>query len=422
MRVKNRYVHGGNDAMSLSGVVDNEGAQRNPMHLRVMWLCGLVLFLEGYDIAAIGYAIPSLADAWRVGPQAFTATLVAGNFGLLLGSLCAGWLGDRLGRKPVIICCTAVFGFFSLLSALAGSPSQLAALRFLTGLGLGGGIPVAIALAADFAPAKAQGRLVTLMSVGVPIGFAAGGLLASQLVRLIGWPAIFVTGGVGPLVMVPLLALWLPESGALNAGSCQRNPVAALFLNGLAPITLLLWAINLFSLLGVYFILLWTPALLHNIGVSPSQAIFTTTMYALSVIAGPLLIAPIVDRFGMERVLACGLAFGACCVLSIGVFDPPLWLLMPIIWGAGIGGGCQAGINALSGLAYPTAIRSTGAGWALGAGRVGAIVGPLLGGVLLALGFRAQGIFAAAAIPAFGATLLMATLARLRLGERGQPR
>jgi MFS transporter, AAHS family, 4-hydroxybenzoate transporter len=418
MRAKNRYVLGGNETMPPPGTPDSEGAQHRPVHLRVTWLCGLLLFLEGYDIAAVGYAIPSLADAWRVEARAFTATLVAGNFGLLLGSLCVGWLGDRLGRKPVIICCAATFGLFSLLSALANSPEKLAGLRFLTGLGLGGGIPVAIALAADFAPPKARGRLVMLMSVGVPIGIAAGGLLAGLFVRLIGWPAIFVAGGVAPLAMVPFLALWLPESGPLNVASRRRNPAAALFLNGLAPITLLLWAINLFSLLGVNFILLWTPALLHNAGVSPSQAIFTTMVYALSVIASPFLMAPIVDRFGMERGLACALAFGACCLLLIGVFDPPLWLLMPIIWGTGIGGGCQAGINALSGLAYPSAIRSTGAGWALGAGRIGAIVGPLLGGVLLALGFRAHGIFATAAIPAFGATLLMTILARLRLGER----
>ena len=182
------------------------------LHLRVAWLCGVVLFLEGYDIAAVGYAIPSLADAWQVRPPVFTQALTAGNVGLLLGSLCAGLLGDRLGRKPVLIGCVAVFGVFSLLSALVGSPVQLAGLRFLTGLGLGGGIPLAIALASDFAPPMAQGRLVILMSTGVPIGFTVGGLLASQLVRFLGWPAIFVVGGVLPLAMLPLLTLRLPES------------------------------------------------------------------------------------------------------------------------------------------------------------------------------------------------------------------
>jgi MFS transporter, AAHS family, 4-hydroxybenzoate transporter len=385
------------------------------LYLRVAWLCGVVLFLEGYDLAAVGYAIPSLVDAWRVAPSGFTQALTAGNVGLLLGSLGAGLLGDRLGRKPVLLSCVAVFGIFSLFSALVGSPIQLAALRFLTGLGLGGGIPLAIALASDFAPPMSQGRLVILMSAGVPIGSAVGGLLASQLVRVFGWQAIFVVGGVLPLAMAPLLALWLPESVALSAAKRLHNPVAALFRDGLAASTALLWAINLLNLLGTFFILLWTPAILHSAGVSPSWAIFGTTMYGLGVILGALLTAPVVDRMGVERVLTCVLPLGALSVLSIGLLDPPFWLLSVLICGAGVGiGGCQAGINSLSGRIYPTAIRSTGAGWALGAGRVGAIAGPLLGGVLLALGWRAQAIFVALSIPAFGVTLLMAILGWVR--------
>jgi MFS transporter, AAHS family, 4-hydroxybenzoate transporter len=122
------------------------------LHLRVVWLCGVVLLLEGYDIAAVGYAIPSLVDAWRVAPAGFTQVVAAGNIGLLLGSVCVGLLGDRLGRKPVLVSCVVAFGFSSLLTASVGSPTDMASLRFLTGLGLGGGIPLAIALASDFAP------------------------------------------------------------------------------------------------------------------------------------------------------------------------------------------------------------------------------------------------------------------------------
>ncbi len=384
------------------------------LHLRVAWLCGAILFLEGYDIAAAGYAVPSLVDAWKVLPQAFTPVLTAGNVGLLLGSLCAGWLGDRLGRQPVLIGCVAVFGVFSLLTVFANSPIKLAALRFPTGLGLGGGVPLAVALVSDFAPPMEKGKLVMLISAGVPIGFTVGGFLASQLVGFFGWPAIFVTGGVLPLAIVPLLVLWLPESAALREAAHRHNLVAALFQSGLARVTVLLWAINLLSLLGVFFILQWTPAILHSAGVSSTRAILGTTMYALGVIASPLLTASIVDRMGIERVLTYGLAFGTLCVLFIGLFNPRFWLLSIVICGAGIGGGCQAGVNSLSALAYPPAIRSTGAGWALGAGRVGTIAGPLLGGMLLALSFRAQQIFVAAAIPACGATLLMAILGRLR--------
>jgi AAHS family 4-hydroxybenzoate transporter-like MFS transporter len=390
----------------------------NRLRVRVAWLCGLILFLEGYDIAAVGYAVPSLADAWHVRPSMFTPALTAGNIGLLLGSLAAGLLGDWLGRKRVLIGCVAMFGVFSLLTALVASASQLAGLRLLTGLGLGGGIPLAIALASDFAPRMTQGRFVILISTGVPIGIAVGGLLASRLVGFFGWPTIFCVGGVLPLAIVPLLAWRLPASGVLHAEARRRNLVVALFQNGIAPTTLLLWSINLLNLLGIYFILLWMPAILHSAGMSPSRAIFTSTMYSMGVIAGPLLVAPFVDRVGIERVLTCGLAFGALCVLSIGLFDPPLWLLSVLIGGAGIGGGSQSGINSLSGIAYPPAIRSTGAGWALGVGRVGSIAGPLLGGTLLALGFRTREIFVAAAVPAFGVTILMAILGRSRRSSR----
>ena len=385
------------------------------LHLRVAWLCGVVLFLEGYDIAAVGYAVPSLVDSWRVVPSTFTGALTAGNVGLLLGSLGAGLLGDRLGRKPVLIGCTAVFGVFSLFTALAGSPSQLAGLRFLTELGLGGGIPLAIALASDFAPLDVQGRLVILMSMGIPIGFTIEGLLSSRLVAVFGWPAIFMMGGVVPLAMVPLLALRLPESVALGAVARRHNPVADLFRDGMASSTVLLWAMNLLNLLSLYLIQLWMPALLHVTGLSPSWAIIGTTVYALGIILGGLLTASVADRTGVEPVVTGGLAIGASCVLSVGLLDPPFWLLMVMLCGAGIGtGGCQAGLNSLAGRVYPPAIRSTGAGWALGLGRVGTIAGPLLGGVLLALGFRARDIFALAAIPLFGVTVLMAIFGRLR--------
>src|SRR5262249_38389556 len=193
-----------------------------------------------YDIAAVGYAIPSLVDVWRVDPSAFTEALAAGNVGLVLGSTGAGLLGDQAGRRPVLICCVTVFGVFSLLSALVDSPMQvaslllparvdcpmpLACLRLLRGLGLGGGLPLAVALVSDLAPPTAQGRLVILMAAGIPIGFTLGGLLASQLVPSFGWPAIFLLGGVLPLAMVPLLALRLPESIALSGTARPRNLV-----------------------------------------------------------------------------------------------------------------------------------------------------------------------------------------------------
>lgn len=386
---------------------------------RVAWLCALALLFEGYDIAAIGYAVPSLVDVWKVQPSVFTQVLTAGNVGLMIGSLVAGWLGDRLGRKPVLMGCVFLFGAFSLMSASVGSPSSLSAMRFLTGLGLGGALPTVLALAADVAPRTGPERFVILVNVGVPIGFCVGGLLATWLVRAFGWPAIFVLGGTLPLCLLPLLEMWLPESHTQYLPPHCQGQVTALFKPVLATRTLLLWHINAFSYLSVYFILLWMPAILHMSGTSTLRSILATTVYGLGVIASPILTALVAQRVGLERVLTWGLIFGASCALSIGLLQPGFWKLCLLLCGVGIGGGCQGGINSLSALSYPPAIRSTGAGWALGVGRIGTIAGPLLGGVLLGLGVRTQYIFVAASVPVFSCALMMAILGRIRSVEEG---
>ncbi len=387
------------------------------LHVRVGSLCFMVLFLEGYDITSMSYAIPSLIDAWHVRPPQFTTALTAGSFGLLFGALGAGLLGDRFGRKPVLIGCTAVFGLFSLLTAFATGLVSLAVLRFLTGIGLGGGIPIAIALATDHAPLRAPRRLVILMSAGISVGNTVGGFLASQIVKQTGWESIFIVGGLLPLLVIPLLIRFMPESRALqavDAAARMATPVD-LFRNGMALRTSILWMVNLFNLVGNYFILFWLPAILHAKGLAPSAAILATTMYAFGSILGALITAPIVDRFGVERIIASILCLGALCVLTVGLFELPFVALCAVICGAGIGiGGCQHGINSVSGALYPPAIRATGAGWALGLGRIGQIGGPLIGGTLLGLGWASRDIFLAAAGPATCVAIGMATLGWLR--------
>jgi AAHS family 4-hydroxybenzoate transporter-like MFS transporter len=385
--------------------------QARRVHLGVAWLCGAVLFVEAYDIAAVGNALPSLIDAWKLHPAMFTRALTAGNVGLLVGMLGVGLLGDRVRRRTLIICCVLEFGVFSLLSALVHSPLQLEILRLLTGLGLGSAMPLAVVIAADSAPRHSQGRFLILIQAAVPMGMVFGGLLASQLVRAFGWPAIFVAGGVLPIAVAPLLML-LPNAARRNES--RQNPVAALFQDGLAPTTFLLWSMNLLSMLVIHFIMLWMPAILHSTGESPARSILAGSMYSLGGLAGPFITAPFVDKVGIERVLSCALALGAFCVLAIGAFHPPFWLLSAMLCGAGIGGSCQGGIITLSCLAYPTGIRSTGASWAMGAGRIGSIAGPLLGGLLLAFNLQPRRIFVAAFIPALCVALLMQILGRLR--------
>jgi MFS transporter, AAHS family, 4-hydroxybenzoate transporter len=164
-------------------------------------------------------------------------------------------------------------------------------------------------------------------------------------------------------------------------------------------------------------IFLWTPAVLHSGGVRPSLAIIGTTAYSLGVITGPLLTPPFIDRIGLERVMGWQLSLGALCIVSIGILDPPFWLLWLLLCGAEFGGGCQAGINVLSSVVYPIRIRAIGAGRALGAGRIGSIAGRFLGGLLLELDFRPRNILVAAAVPACAAAALMVGLGRARRGR-----
>jgi len=224
-------------------------------------------------------------------------------------------------------------------------------------------------------------------------------------VRRFAWPAIFVLGGLLPLLLLPLLALGLPESITPRTTSSQPRLLGVLFRDGLRSRTLLLWAINILSFLSVYFILLWVPALLHSQGVSSSRAILGTTIYGLGVAASPVLTAFVADL---------GLIIGTVCLLLTGLLEPQFSLLLLLLCGAGIGGGCQGGINSLSALTYPHPVRSTGAGWALGVGRIGTMAGPLLGGLLLGFGVRTQSIFIAASTTVFGAAALMAILGSLR--------
>jgi MFS transporter, AAHS family, 4-hydroxybenzoate transporter len=337
-----RFGAGREVAMASSAVRTRHLAQR------VSGLCFLVLVLEGYDVSAMGYATPSLVEAWHASAPQFTTTVTMGAFGMLLGSLFAGILGDLIGRKPSLIGCVAIFGVFTLLTSRSTNLGSLTVLRFLACLGLGGGVPLTIALATDYAITRRPRRLVILMSSGLAIGSTAGGFFARQFVTSFGWEAIFIFGGLLPMLLALLLTVFLPESRALRTEhtSVRRANPLELFLHGLVLRTVVLWIVNLCNLVCSFLILVWLPAILHGQGLSPADAIFASTMYAFGSIFGVAIIAPIADRLGVERVVACILGLGAGCMLLIGSMALPYAALCAVIGGVGVGiGGSQHGIN-----------------------------------------------------------------------------
>jgi AAHS family 4-hydroxybenzoate transporter-like MFS transporter len=413
--------------------------------LKLLLTCAAVLFLDGFDTQAIGYVAPSLAKEWGLTKGALGPVFSAGLFGLMIGALLFGPLADRIGRKKIIIFSTLAFGIGTLITAFVQDVNSLLAIRFLTGLGLGGAMPNAVAMTSEFNPRRRRATMVMIMFCGFSVGAALGGFLAAALIPQFGWRSVFVVGGAVPLLLVPSLALRLPESvrflvltGRENArvaellGLISPNAVFApaarfivhepvlsglsvlhLFRSGRTLVTLLLWVVFFMSLLDIYFLSNWLPTVLNDLGASVSAAAVIGSMLQVGGVVGTFALGSIIDRFSF-RALALVYFIGMFAVGAIGQLGHSVVLVTMAIFVAGfcvVGG--QIAANALAAGYYPTAVRATGVGWALGIGRAGSIVGPLVGGVLLTMKWSPAEVFMAAAGAALCAALAAFALGRL---------
>jgi MFS transporter, AAHS family, 4-hydroxybenzoate transporter len=419
--------------------------------IKLLLACAAVLVLDGFDTTAIGFVAPVLAKQWGLTKGALGPVFSAGLFGLMIGALVFGPLADRIGRRKIIIFSTLAFGIGALATAFVQDVNTLLAIRFLTGLGLGGAMPNTIAMTSEFSPRRRRATMVMIMFCGFSAGAALGGLLAAALIPQFGWRSVFVVGGVAPLLLVPILALRLPESvrflaltGAANARVAELlglispkamfqpatqfvvhepglagMPVLHLFRAGRTLVTLLLWVVFFMSLLDLYFLTNWLPTVLNDLGASVSAAAVIGSMLQVGGVIGALALGSIIDRFSF-RALALVYFIAIFAVGSIGQLGHSTVLVAIAIFVAGfcmVGG--QIAANALAATFYPTSIRATGVGWALGIGRVGSIVGPLVGGMLLTMKWSAGAVFLAAATAALCAALAAFWLSRLAgLGGR----
>ncbi|MDH2401817.1 aromatic acid/H+ symport family MFS transporter [Bradyrhizobium sp. SSUT18] len=363
----------------------------SPLLWRVALLCGLIQMLDGYDLISIGLAIPSLAKEWSLPSAAFTPAFVSSSIGIMVGAMLAGPAADLFGRKPTLLISVALFGLFSLASAWANSLPMLVALRFVTGIGIGGVMPTTVALTSDYTSDRWRASVVMLMFTGGAIGGFFAGQIAAQVLPHWGWQGIFYVGGVAPLVLLMVLIPALPESPQFQSGvrppSAKKNPVKSLFVDGLALTTILLWAIFLINLMDTYLINYWLPTVLNLEGFTPSEAAFATSTFPAGAIISALLLGPIIARYGAERTLATSLLIGAISIGIVGLVRLPIVPMMVALAIAGGGFiGSQNGLNGLAAAAYPSETRATGVGWALAISRPGGIVGPIVGGALLSLG------------------------------------
>jgi len=413
------------------------------LQIRVFALCAAVALLDGYDLLVIGFTAQPISAALQVSIGAFGPIFAAAQVGFVVGSFGFAPFGDRLGRKPVLIAGVLIFSICSLLVVYIDSFSQLLALRFLTGIGLGIANPLFVSLGADYAPARLRGTIVTFFWVGIPLGGTVAGILGSFLLTDFGWKSLYWIGGLAPLAIALLLVVALPESLSFlvtenkNAAAVRKIvgkiapalpldagtsfvtsetrlpgvPVKHLFTRGEAVPTLLLWGAFFTIFFVLYISNSWPAALLKQAGVPAAQAALITSFYAGGGIVGTLGVGYLLDRFGPLSVLTTGAIVGALTTASIGLAAHSFVLSCLALFVAGTAiGGVAVGIVVLAAKTYPTAIRATGVGWGLGIGRFSGIVGPLFVGSLVARGWSVESIFALSAIPALIAAFFVVVL------------
>lgn len=398
---------------------------------RVIALCCTATFMDGYDSQALGLAVPRMAAQWAIAPSEFASALSAGLFGLALGAVLLGPLADRFGRRPTLIAMMVIVGVTTMGAATVSTPLILTAWRLVTGLGIGGSVPIATALVTEYAPARRRAALVAFMVAFMAIGAFMAGIVAPTLSHHWGWQGIFAVGGIFPLAIAVLLFFALPESLRFlvarggdsvpmarqiaqiaphlasefkpmeHLGSTTTASVRDLFAGSYRMRTILVWTIFWFNLFVAYSLLSWLPTLLGSAGLTRDASQRASGLLALGGLAGGLSIAWIADR-GYATVALLAAYIGSALLLQAFTWGPSsvaVWSVLLFLVGAGVIGGQMAAGSVASAYYYPPEMRSTGVGWFNGVGRIGAVVGPLAVAALMRRGWAGGHILATLALP-----------------------
>lgn len=411
------------------------------------------IFSDGFDISNIGYIMPNLMRDLHLGPQTVGLVSSASLIAYPIGALGLGWLSDHYGRRLALIVGCLIVAVFTYATVFVTTAEGLAAMRFLTGIGLGGVIPNIVALGSEFAPKRLRARLIIFTFCGINFGGFVCGLVAPAIIGAWGWQGLFYVGGTVPLIAVVLMWLFMAESvkflvlhggrdGELRrilarlvpdlsitantrfvvASQSARVPFrpGQLFAGGLAWITPILWVMFILNLFVIYFTGGWTNIVLQGAGMKANEAIYVSSLNQGGGVLGGLVISYFVDRFGFLSVIAWGI-LTAATVWMIGI--PGLSVAWIAVWVTVSGFGMQGvqyGLNATPGMIYPTSLRAFASGWAFGVARLGAVAGPIIGGFLLAM-YQAEHLSKAdvaqnmffAPVYALGAGIILAAVAAI---------
>jgi MFS transporter, AAHS family, 4-hydroxybenzoate transporter len=380
---------------------------------RVFAICMAIALLDGFDVQTMGVAAPALARAWRVPASTLSGVFMAAPAGMLVGALAMGRLADRMGRRRPIIAATLLFAAGTGLTAFAPNLAAMAAIRFVTGIGLGGVLPNLVSLVTEFAPHRLRGTLTTLTFSSLPLGSMVAALVARYLIPSYGWPSLFYVGGAAPVAIAAVAMFRLPESTRFLALENSRAAIAGATASpgafarvvgrahgSTTALLVLVIGLNLFML---YFTLNWLPTLLTLTGMSSEHALLATVLVNASGCVGAVAWGFLMDKAGAIPVMATVgvLASFGLALLAVGHVHAGL-----LVAGLAVAGttvlGAVPGLYVVIASLYPTPMRSTGVGVVLGAGRIGAVLGPAAGGLLLTLGWSISTIFLAVAALGLG--------------------
>lgn len=405
-------------------------------------LCGLVMFLDGFDTQSISYIAPLIAKDWGLSREMLGPIFSSALIGLMVGYLALSPLSDRFGHRRLVIASTAAFGLITLATALSTDVIQLVAFRFVTGVALGAAVPSAVALTGEYSPQRFRATFVLLIYCGFSLGFVVAGAVSAWALPLYGWHSLLLLGGVAPMLLAVLLRAYLPESvdflvrnnvdgvhiwsilrrvdprlssevpSAFKLQTeARRATIGALFSEGRIFATLILWLAFFINLAEFYALQSWLPTLLGGLGYPLPTVALATSLTTVGGIVIALVIGPAMDRLGPYLSLSVLYFVGTLFVALMGLaLSQPEWVLLTAAFFTGVCvSGGQKSVIALAAVYYPSAIRSTGVGWALGIGRLGGIGGPLFAGWLLATLTPAE-LFYVASAPMMICGLLVAAL------------
>lgn len=378
--------------------------QQDKKHSTVtVLICFLIAVIEGLDIQAAGIAAAGIREYFGLDSSQLGIFFSAGILGLLPGALLGGRFADRIGRKKVLIWSTAVFAIFTLCTVWVNSFQSLLVVRFLAGAGLGAAMPILITLASEAVSPANRGRAVGLMYCGMPVGAAILSLVASTSFGA-EWKNIFYLGGLLPIIVIPIMVLFLPESKEYlkaqeKVGTGAAEPQATfkdLFNTQNLARTVLIWVSYFFTLMVVYIMLSWLPSLFTELGFTRKEGATAQFYFMVSATIGTVILGMLTDRWKKAYVIVLmyGGILAGLFALNMASSLTQMYLASALVGAFVIG--CQGVLYAFGSIVYPTEVRGTGVGMASAVGRIGAMLGPTIAGQLLAAGFGAAGVISAA--------------------------